>query len=108
MEAPAIASQEQKVWRLACQTYPMISASARQGWNQDRVSNRPLSPSRGNTGSDDLWSGCFNDWIAATASEFRWTVRADPFFVFVSSIVRRSKCTCDHVLEYCSLSLIPV
>ncbi len=65
-------------------------------------------PSRGNTGSDGLWSGCFNDWIAATASEFRWPVRADPFFVFVSSIVRRSKCTCDHVLEYCSLSLIPV
>ena len=53
---------------------------------------------------------CFfcNVFKAATASALRWTVRAEPFFVLVRSMVRRSICTCHQVREYCSESPIPV
>src|SRR5580658_5798678 len=108
MLAPAIASQEQTVWRLQCHTYSLMPASSKQGWNHERVSKRPLLPSRGNTGSEACCRGRFSDSRAAIASEFRWTDRAEPFFVFVSSMVLRSRCTWDQVQEYCSLKRIPV
>src|ERR1700730_9440656 len=84
-----------------------MPASSKHGWNHDRVSNLPLLPSRGNTGSEGCCLGRLRDSSAAIASEFRWTARPEPFFVFVSSIIRRSKCTCDQVQEYCSLRRIP-
>ena len=108
IDAPAIASHEQNVCRFECQTYPATFASSRQGWNQDRVSNLPFDPSRGKTASDAFCRGRFSDSIALRALALRCTVRADPFFVFVSSIVRRSRSTWDHRHEYCSLSRIPV
>src|SRR5579883_237652 len=108
MLAPAIANHEQNVWRLQCHTYSLMPASSRHGWNHERVSNLPLVPSRGKTGSEGCCLGRLRDSRAAIASEFRWTARAEPFFVFVSSIVLRSKCTWDQVQEYCSLSRIPV
>ena len=78
IDAPAIASHEQNVWRLECQTYPVISVSARQGVNQERVSNLPLLPSRWNTRSDCRNRGYFREVIAAMALEFKSTVRGLP------------------------------
>lgn len=45
------------------------------GLDLDRVSNRPLLPSRGKTGSEACRFGRRTDSRAATASEFRWTAR---------------------------------
>src|SRR5579871_6870070 len=106
MDAPAIDSHEQNVWRFECQTYFSISASSRHGRNHERVSK--VAPSLGKTASFGfcLWGRM--DSNALTASAFRCTVRADPFLVFVRSIVRRSRLTCPHVSEYCSESRIPV
>jgi len=73
-----------------------------------RASIETLLPSRGKTGSEACCFGNRRDSMASIASELRWTVRADPFFVFVSSIVRRSRLTCDQVQVYCSLRRIPV
>src|ERR1019366_4584141 len=106
--APAIASQLQYVCLLECQTAPVIFDSFRQGRYHERLSNRAFVFSRGNTRS--LARGFLGriDLIALTASAFRWTVRAYPFLVLVSSIVRRSRFTWDHSVVYCSVSPMPV
>src|SRR5277367_3242661 len=91
MVAPAIASQEQNVCRFECHTYPSIPVSVKHGTNHERVSNR--EPSRGKTGSPDFCPFKRMDSSAAIESAFRCTVLADPFFVFVRSMVRRSRWT---------------
>jgi hypothetical protein len=61
------------------------------GTNHERVSNR--EPSRGKTGSPDFCPFKRLDSSAAIAPALRCTVLADPFFVFVRSMVRRSRWT---------------